>query len=50
MNEPKKTEGVSFNIREERLKAKKDSEIKPKMIDSIKEQAKKHFEEIFNRF
>jgi len=50
MNETKKSEVVSFNIREERLKAKKDSKIKPKMIDSIKEQAKKHFEEIFNRF
>jgi hypothetical protein len=50
MNETKKIKGVSFNIREARLKAKKDSEIKPKLIDSIKEQAKKHFEEIFNRF
>lgn len=50
MKETKKTEAVSFNIREARLKGKKDSEIKPKLIDSIKEQAKKHFEEIFNRF
>lgn len=50
MKDIKKKEGVSFNIREARLKAKKDSEIKPKPIDSILEQAKKHFEEIFNRF
>lgn len=37
---------TTFNIREERLKA---SEEKKKLVDEVKENAKKHFEEIFNR-
>lgn len=45
------TTGLSINIREERLaqnkklKESKESNI----VDIIKENAKKHFEEIFNR-
>ena len=35
---------ITFNIREERLKASKE-----KSVDEVKENAKKHFEEIFNR-
>jgi hypothetical protein len=37
---------ITFNIREERLKASKEKE---KSVDEVKENAKKHFEEIFNR-
>ena len=37
---------ITFNIREERLKASQQK--KPK-VDEVKENAKKHFEEIFNR-
>jgi hypothetical protein len=37
---------ITFNIREERLKALKEKE---KSVDEVKENAKKHFEEIFNR-
>jgi hypothetical protein len=41
--EPKPT---VYNIREERLKA---SEEKKKQIDEVRENAKNHFLEIFNR-
>jgi len=44
-----KNEGVIYNIREARLLGKKDNEIEPKKMDEIKENAKRHFEEIFNR-
>ena len=37
---------ITFNIREERLTALKEKE---KSVDEAKENAKKHFEEIFNR-
>ena len=37
---------ITFNIREERLKT---AEEKKKSVDEVKENAKKHFEEIFNR-
>jgi hypothetical protein len=37
---------ITFNIREERLKTAKEKE---KSVDEAKENAKKHFEEIFNR-
>lgn len=37
---------VTYNIREERIKA---SQAKKKSVDEGKENAKKHFEEIFNR-
>ena len=39
---------VTYNIREERLKLK-EKKVKKSCIDEIKENAKKHFEEIFNR-
>ena len=42
----KKQQSITYNIREERLKA---SEEKKKSVDEVKENAKKHFEEIFNR-
>ena len=41
-----KNDSITYNIREERLKA---SEEKKKSVDEVKENAKKHFEEIFNR-
>ena len=44
-----KKEAVVYNIREARLLGKKDSEIEPQKMDEIKENAKRHFEEIFNR-
>jgi hypothetical protein len=37
---------TTYNIREERLKI---SQEKKKLADEVKENAKKHFEEIFNR-
>lgn len=37
---------TTYNIREERLKT---SQEKKKSVDEVKENAKKHFEEIFNR-
>jgi len=37
-----------YNIREERLKLK-EKQLKKSCIDEVKESAKKHFEEIFNR-
>jgi hypothetical protein len=37
---------ITFNIRDERLKASQQNE---KLVDEVKENAKKHFEEIFNR-
>jgi hypothetical protein len=41
-----KQNSITYNIREERLKALKEKE---KSVDEVKENAKKHFEEIFNR-
>lgn len=41
-----KNDSTTYNIREERLKA---SQEKKKSVDEVKENAKKHFEEIFNR-
>lgn len=41
-----KKNSTTYNIREERLKA---SQEKKKSVDEVKENAKKHFEEIFNR-
>jgi len=43
-----KQNSITYNIREERLKASKEKE-KEKSVDEVKENAKKHFEEIFNR-
>ena len=37
---------TTYNIREERLKA---SQEKKKPVDEVMDNAKKHFEEIFNR-
>ena len=45
----KENEGIKFEIRHARLDNKKETEIKPQRVDYVKEQAKKHFEEIFNR-
>ena len=39
-------EGIKFDIRQARLEGKKEIEIKPQKVDYVKEQAKKHFEEI----
>ena len=44
-----KKEGIIYNIREARLSGKKDSDIKPEKMNEVKESAKRHFEEIFNR-
>lgn len=41
-----KKNSTTYNIREERLKASQEK--KPK-VDEVRENAKKHFEEIFNR-
>jgi hypothetical protein len=41
-----KQNSITYNIREERLKLSKEKE---KSVDEVKENAKKHFEEIFNR-
>ena len=41
-----KNESTTYNIREERLKASQQNK---KPVDEAKENAKKHFEEIFNR-
>jgi hypothetical protein len=41
-----KKNSTTYNIREERLKI---SQEKKKSVDEVKENAKKHFEEIFNR-
>lgn len=41
-----KKESTTYNIREERLKV---SQEKKKPVDEVRENAKKHFEEIFNR-
>ncbi len=41
-----KQQTITYNIREERLKASQEK--KPK-VDEVMENAKKHFEEIFNR-
>ena len=49
MNNNKEIEGVKFDIRQARLDNKKETDIKPQKVDYVKEQAKKHFEEIFNR-
>lgn len=47
MERPNKNQQtVTYNIREERLKV---SQTKKTPIDEVKENAKKHFEEIFNR-
>jgi hypothetical protein len=37
---------IHYNVREERLKQNQN---KKSCIDEVKENAKKHFEEIFNR-
>jgi lipopolysaccharide export system protein LptA len=42
----KNQQSITYNIREERLKA---SEEKKKSVDEVMDNAKKHFEEIFNR-
>lgn len=42
----KNQQNITYNIREERLKASQEK--KPK-VDEVMENAKKHFEEIFNR-
>lgn len=41
-----KKNSTTYNIREERLKASQETK---KPVDEAKENAKKHFEEIFNR-
>jgi hypothetical protein len=41
-----KNDSITYNIREERLKASQENK---KLVDVAKENAKKHFEEIFNR-
>lgn len=47
MERPNKNQqSITYNIREERLKASQEK--KPK-VDEVMENAKKHFEEIFNR-
>lgn len=47
MERPNKNQqGVTYNIREERMKAVQE---KKKSADEVMENAKKHFEEIFNR-
>ena len=49
MSNKKETEGVKFDIRQARLEGKNETLIKPQKVDIVKEQEKKHFEEIFNR-
>ena len=46
MKNDKNKQSITYNIREERLKASQEK--KPKG-DEVIENAKKHFEEIFNR-
>jgi lipopolysaccharide export system protein LptA len=46
MKNDKNKQSITYNIREERLKASQEK--KPK-VDEVIENAKKHFEEIFNR-
>jgi len=46
MKENKNQQSTTYNIREERLKASQENK---KSVDEVKDNAKKHFEEIFNR-
>jgi hypothetical protein len=46
MKDNKNQQSITFNIREERLTA---SQEKKPPVDEVMENAKKHFEEIFNR-
>jgi hypothetical protein len=46
MKDNKNQQSITYNIREERLKT---SQEKKNPVDEVKENAKKHFEEIFNR-
>jgi hypothetical protein len=46
MKDNKNQQSMTYNIREERLKASQEKKLK---VDEVMENAKKHFEEIFNR-
>jgi lipopolysaccharide export system protein LptA len=46
MKDNKNQQSITYNIREERLKA---SQEKKPAVDEVMENSKKHFEEIFNR-